>query len=60
MRDPKRIDRILRKVAKAWKAQPDTRLCQLLSNEARSVGWPDNDLFYVEDEVIESALDQTV
>lgn len=58
MRDPNRIDRILAKLSVAWKLQPDTRLCQLLSNGACSVGWPDYDLFYIEDEVIESALDQ--
>lgn len=58
MRDPARIDRILGKLGGVWKQYPDLRLCQLLSNEAIAVGWPDHDLFYVEDELIESALDQ--
>ena len=57
MRDPARIDRIISKLATTWKQYPDLRLCQLLANEAQAVGWPDRDLFYIEDEVIESALD---
>ena len=32
MRDPKRIDEILELIGKIWKASPDLRLLQLLSN----------------------------
>lgn len=53
MRDPKRIDRILELLKKAWLIQPDLRLCQLLSNR-----FPANagDLFYIEDARVEQAL----
>jgi uncharacterized protein YihD (DUF1040 family) len=32
MRDPKRIERILKKLKKVWKAKPDWRLGQLIIN----------------------------
>lgn len=46
MRDPKRIEPLLREVEAYWKAHPDWRLCQLVVNVA-SEG---NDPFYVEDD----------
>ena len=57
MRDPKRIDRILKKLKKAWEQSPDLRLCQLITIKAASVN-PHNhpDLFYVEDEDLEKKL----
>lgn len=32
MRDPKRIDRILKLIEKIWKKHPGLRLCQLIGN----------------------------
>ena len=32
MRDPKRIDRILKLIRKIWKCHPDLRLAQLIGN----------------------------
>ena len=55
MRDPDRIPRILEKLRAYWEANPDLRLCQIVSNLNPS-GTPDP--FYVEDDVIEKALDK--
>ena len=68
MRDPERIDRILKKIGDKWKEQPDLRLLQLLivmlggtnirydlAKEFDVVLKPDP--FYIEDEVLEKALD---
>lgn len=53
-RDPKRIPRILAKLEKVWKKNPDLRLGQLITN-----CWTNssNVLFYVEDDVLEKGLD---
>jgi len=57
MRDPKRIDEILERLAKVWKQYPDLRLSQLILNidldhDGPTDGWPR--LFYMEDsELIE-------
>jgi hypothetical protein len=53
MRDPKRIPRVLEKLAKFWDQVPDWRLGQLVVNlTSRS------DPFYVEDDILEAALDE--
>jgi len=52
MRDPDRIEQILTLLEKAWKREPDQRLCQLLSN----LLYPKNDLYYVEDDELEERL----
>jgi hypothetical protein len=56
VRDPLRIDTILSKIALLWKRDTDLRLGQLLVN---LVGDPKlgNDIFYVEDDDLEEALD---
>lgn len=53
MRDLDRIDRILDKICTVWKASPDLRLIQLLSNIQYNVGV---DMYYVEDDVLEQRL----
>jgi len=54
MRDPKRINRILIKLMRAWQTGPDLRLCQLIEN---LVGCgQDRCLFYVEDDELEESL----
>jgi len=60
MRDPKRIDRILKKLETLWRIYPDMRLGQLVANctthPARIVGY--NDVFNVEDDTLETRIDQ--
>jgi len=59
LRDPKRIDRILEKVKKAWKKNTDLRLCQLLSVAAIAGSrHPSNDLFYLEDDKLEEGIEK--
>lgn len=50
MRDPKRIPELLSLIQTEWEKHPDLRLCQLLSNTAREIGWHSNDLFHLEDD----------
>ena len=56
MRDPNRIDRILGIIRSEWKRKPDMRLCQLLSSAASFAEWKDDDLFYIEDDMLEDGL----
>ncbi len=56
MRDPKRIDRMVDVLRRAWKRHPDQRLAQLVVNAARGMhGWPD--VFGVEDGPMERRLE---
>lgn len=57
MRDPNRIDRIVEKLAKEWKKNPDQRLGQLLCNLDRDFGRMP---FFYEDDKIERALDRSM
>ncbi len=53
-RDPERIDLVLDAVRTAWKAAPDLRLTQLLTN---TTGCETSAAFYnVEDDVLEQSL----
>jgi uncharacterized protein YihD (DUF1040 family) len=54
VRDPKRIDRILGRIGRIWKAMPDLRLSQLLAN-ANTDGRFDK-AFYYEDDKLEADL----
>lgn len=57
MRNPNRIKRIVSKLYRYWEANPDLRLGQLVSNAAtKGAGKPINDVFFVEDNVIESGI----
>ena len=47
MRNPARIDIVLKTLGELWKKVPDWRLGQLICNLQRMKG---NDLFYVEDD----------
>lgn len=58
-RDPERIARITLKLAAAWLADPDARLCQLVSNVA-AVGGVTGDTYYLEDDRFEASLDEYV
>ena len=46
MRDPERIPKILARLERVWKVNPDLRLGQLISNTAKD----EFTLFYIEDE----------
>jgi uncharacterized protein YihD (DUF1040 family) len=56
MRSVNRIKRILSKLSALWEKEPDTRLGQLLSNLANQK----SDLFYLEDEELEAAIDKEI
>jgi uncharacterized protein YihD (DUF1040 family) len=60
MRDPARIDRILKLLEQRWKEQPDQRLGQLVTNFSTYVddaGWAHEiDVFNREDDEIEASL----
>lgn len=60
MRDPARIDRVIAKLRAVWERNPDMRLCQTmywLVTEGNSGAVP-NDIFHIEDDVIERGLDR--
>lgn len=54
MRDPNRIEKILKEIGDIWKQYPDLRLGQLLLNAAR-----DPVLYYLEDDEIIKELKRT-
>ncbi|GAA4804562.1 DUF1040 family protein [Nocardioides caeni] len=60
MRETERIDETLARLGDAWRRQPDLRLGQLIYNAvAESANHPVDpfpDLFYIEDDVLTSAL----
>ena len=51
MRNPARIDPILRLIGEAWKRSPDLRLGQIIVNAVRPVD-PCSEVFYVEDDIL--------
>lgn len=56
--DPQRVDIIVAKLRLAWGRCPDLRLCQLLSGLLE--GNQSHCLFFVEDSVVEAALDKEI
>jgi len=56
LRDPARIEPLLKKLGDFWKQHPDIRLCQLVDNIGHYTN-PNKDLFYLEDEDFEEGLD---
>jgi len=56
MRDPARIDRILKLLEQRWKEQPDQRLGQLVVNFLRHADDDTVQVFYVEDDAMEASL----
>lgn len=59
MRNPNRIPIILAKIEEIWKANPDLRLGQLLTNAANHSGWKGNDdLFFYEDNDLFKGLEK--
>lgn len=60
MRDPKRIDRMLAKLAEAWKLHPDLRLGQLIANLAsdpETGAVSSGSIFQREDDKMEQDID---
>lgn len=63
MRDPNRIDPLLKELGDFWKKNPDLRLGQIICNLpclAKRMGLfkGGNDVFYVEDDVIKKVLEK--
>lgn len=66
MRNPKRINKILKLIEKIWAKNPDLRLCQLIENCFSDKGkivqtlkgnvYIDFDIYFVEDEELEERL----
>ena len=54
MRDPKRINKCLRKIKEVWSKNPDLRLGQLLLNIVPS----SNSLYYIEDKDLVNLLEK--
>lgn len=52
MRDPARIDRVLKLVTQLWHKNPNLRLMQLLTNATGT----EPSIYYIEDDVLESLL----
>ena len=57
MRDPKRIDKVLKVLGDNWKKLPDWRLGQLICNMQSAAG---DDLFYVEDDEFADMVEEYV
>ncbi len=51
MRDPRRINKIVRELKRIWKENPQLRLCQLLGN-----CFVEKDLYYIEDDFLLQGL----
>ena len=61
MRDEKRIERMIEKLQKVWKANPDWRLCQLVFNIANNTEtMRSRDIFHVEDDIFEITLNRYI
>lgn len=60
MRDVNRIDSMLESLNVLWSHYPNMRLCQLLSYMAVKSGWKDNDLFNIEDDVINKQIQEEI
>jgi hypothetical protein len=57
MRDKSRIAKVLKLVEKVWTENPDFRLGQLIVNAVRP-SVPTPELFHIEDEIIETKLEE--
>jgi hypothetical protein len=56
MRNSKRIKKILNLIEKIWNKYPDLRLCQLISNSFNFRELNDSNMYYLEDDKLESLL----
>jgi uncharacterized protein YihD (DUF1040 family) len=60
MRDPRRIERILALIKELWILSPDQRLGQLLGNYAMTEARQEHPMFYIEDDIVEARLRDTL
>ena len=59
MRDPERIPRIMRKMAKVWEMKPDQRFFQLMDNYVTGYNqWQSPFIFQIQDKDLEEHLDK--
>lgn len=56
MRNPERIDEILKCISIIWHKNPDQRLCQLIGNCFINTPNHGQDLYYVEDNELQELL----
>ena len=63
MRNPDRIDEILKLISEIWHKNPELRLCQLIANcfpgHVDEFGLRDLDVYYIEDSEIQKRLTDT-
>lgn len=57
MRDPKRIDEVLKTVGDVWKQVPDWRFMQLICNFQRHI---QSDGFYIEDDRLTERIKELI
>lgn len=57
MRDPDRIDKILKLISEIWHKNPDLRLCQLIGNCFSDCVPRPVDLYYIEDDELQDELE---
>ena len=55
MRNPERIDEILKLISEIWHKNPDLRLCQLIGNCFEA-----GDLYHIEDDMLQKELQRRV
>ena len=62
MRNPDRINEILKLISEIWYKNPELRLCQLIENcfseEVDDYGLRNVDLYYLEDDVLQDRLEK--
>lgn len=58
MRDPKRISKILKKIEKIWKKNPDLRFNQLIISINYNCGMDESNYWNLEDDMFEECLEQ--
>jgi len=56
MRNPDRIDDMLKLISEIWHKNPDQRLCQLIGNCFISTPYHGQDLYYIEDDKLRKLL----
>jgi hypothetical protein len=59
LRDPKRIHQILSLLEEYWEANPDLRLCQIISNLTRNTNFS-TDSYYLDDDLFKTLLQDEI
>jgi uncharacterized protein YihD (DUF1040 family) len=59
LRDPARIHKILSLLEEYWEANPDLRLCQIISNLTSNTNFS-SDPYYLEDDVFQKLLEEVL